>query len=205
MEPDTLSEAAIVDTVAAVFSAPEYSRSLRETLFQRFLELLYRAWQWFRGLANSDPGMYWTFIVLLALLLVVVAARVIWVIRARQIRRGQLAADQDGALRPASRRDPWRVAQEEAARGNYTEAAHALYAGLLEALARRNQVRLHPAKTIGDYVRELRGRSSAFFERFREFARSYEHVVYGLGTCDRDRYERLDELARMMLQVEATS
>lgn len=202
MEPDTLSEAAIVDTVAAVFSAAEYSRSLRETLFQRFVEMLYRAWHWFRGLASSDPGMYWTFVVLLALVLVAVAARVFWVIRARQVRSGQLAAEQGGALRATSRRDPWRVARDESARGNYTEAAHALYAALLETLARRDQIRLHPAKTIGDYVRELRGRSSAFFERFRDFARSYEHVVYGLGSCDRDRYERLDALARMMLQAE---
>jgi hypothetical protein len=49
---------------------------------------------------------------------------------------------------------------------------------------------------VGDYARELRRNSSSLFSRYREFARSYETVVYGLGTCDRERWERLDALAR---------
>lgn len=94
------------------------------------------------------------------------------------------------------------LAQELAARGEYTEAAHALYRALLEALARRERVRLHPSKTVGDYVRDLRQRSSSLFGRFRDFARSYETVVYGIGVCDRERYERLLALAAPIVRAE---
>ena len=200
MEPDALDEAVIADTVAAVFSQGDYARSLRESLFARFLALLYRLWLWFRGLARTDPGMYWASVIVLTLILVAVVARVAWIIRARQVRAARLAAEAGGRPGAVALRDPWIVAQQEAARGNFTDAAHALYLALLEALARRGQLRLHPAKTIGDYVRELRGKSSGFFDRFREFSRSYEWVVYGLGTCDRERFERLRELAMPILE-----
>jgi hypothetical protein len=53
---------------------------------------------------------------------------------------------------------------------------------------------------VGDYVRELRGRSSTLLDRFRAFARSYEVVVYGVGTCDQERYEQLRLLATDILQ-----
>lgn len=200
MEPEALDEAVIADTVAAVFSQSDYTRSLRESLFTRFLGLLYRAWLWFRSLARTDPGMYWASVIFLTLILVAVVARVVWVVRARQVRAARLAAESGGGPGVVVHRDPWIVAQQEAARGNFTDAAHALYLALLEALARGGQLRLHPAKTIGDYVRELRGKSSTFFDRFREFARSYERVVYGLGTCDRERFERLRELAMPILE-----
>ena len=200
MEPDALDEAVIADTVAAVFAQSDYARSLRESLFARFLNVLYRAWLWFRGLASTDPGLYWVSVIVLTLILAAVVARLAWIIRARQIRAARLATEGGGGAGITAHRDPWVVAQQEAARGNFTDAAHALYLALLEALARRGQLRLHPAKTIGDYVRELRGRSSSAFDRFRDFSRSYEHVVYGLGTCDRERFERLRELAMPMLE-----
>jgi hypothetical protein len=106
-----------------------------------------------------------------------------------------------GATRLTGRRrgdvtgDPWALAQRLAADGNYTDAAHALYQGLLLLLARYDHLRLHESKTVGDYARELRQRSSQRFAPFRDFARTYEVVVYGLGTCDRDRYDRLERLA----------
>jgi hypothetical protein len=96
-------------------------------------------------------------------------------------------------------RDPWTEAQRLATDGRYTDAAHALYAALLEGLARREDLRLDPSKTVGDYRRELRHRSSPFMPTFRDFARLYEVVVYGLGFCDRERYERLYVLASGML------
>ena len=96
--------------------------------------------------------------------------------------------------------DPWALAQSLAAGGDYTAAAHALYSALLEAAARGQQVRLHPSKTAGDYARELRSRRSQIFSRFREFARHYEVVIYGDQMCDRERYDRLFELAVPMLR-----
>jgi hypothetical protein len=92
--------------------------------------------------------------------------------------------------------DPWQEAQRLAASGDYTQAAHALYAAILQAAAGRGIVRLHHAKTIGDYLRELRARASgAIVSGFRDFTRVYEVVVYGTGECDRQRFERLAQLA----------
>jgi hypothetical protein len=46
----------------------------------------------------------------------------------------------------------------------------------------------------------MRARASAsLVQAFREFARGYEYVVYGIGECDRDRYERLHGLADRIL------
>jgi len=87
------------------------------------------------------------------------------------------------------------AAQDLASSGDYTSAAHALYAAMLESAARQQQIRLHPSKTVGDYVRELRSQSSSLFQRFREFGRSYEVVIYGIGWCDADRYRQLYALA----------
>ena len=47
-----------------------------------------------------------------------------------------------------------------------------------------------PSKTAGDYVREVRRRASPIFPSLRDFARAYDIVIYGLGECDRERYER---------------
>jgi hypothetical protein len=96
--------------------------------------------------------------------------------------------------------DAWQLARGHAARGDYTAAAHALYAALLDAIAGRGEIDLHESKTIGDYLRDLVTRSSTRVPRFREFARSYEVVIYGLGFCDRDRYERLHGLAQRVVE-----
>ncbi len=91
--------------------------------------------------------------------------------------------------------DPWVEAQALAAQGRYTEAAHALYSALLARVAARTSLRLDPSKTAGDYARDLRTAGPAAWGPFRDFARSYEVVVYGLGTCDRARFETLAALA----------
>ena len=129
--------------------------------------------------------------VLVALL--VLHLNVMWDVRGRRRSGTLLRRGGDRA------RDPWLVAQEAASRGQFTEAAHALYEALLEAAARRGDVRLHQSKTVGDYAREMRGRGSALLARFRDFARSYEVVIYGIGHCDQERYERLLAIARPII------
>jgi hypothetical protein len=143
---------------------------------------------------RQSPPLYWGALVLLSLLTAAVVARWVYLWRARTD-----AHAGGGAWMPGSGGAPgdaWRAAQQLAAHGDYTAAAHALYAALLEAGARQNQLRLHPSKTSGDYVREVRRRSSPIFPSLRDFARAYEIVIYGLGECDRDRYERLLSIAR---------
>jgi len=189
-----LDPKAVSDSLTVVFSQRAYDRGVRETVMGRILnwiwELLGRA----ATIVSHTPNGRWWAAGALALLVVAIA------IHALTSRVG----DAMGAERRGIRRrgesvgDPWALAQRLAAAGQYTEAAHALYQGLLRAVARHDHIRLHESKTVGDYTRELRSRSSERFGPFREFARTYEVVVYGLGTCDRDRYDRLQRLAVAM-------
>jgi hypothetical protein len=192
-----IDAAAVRDTIAAVFASPDFDRSLRETLLDQLWQWIVAGLRALREAADASPLL--ARLVYGGTILVVVAllARAVYVLGvggrgdARRGGRGGHAAP--GTL------DAWRAAQDEAAAGRYTEAAHLLYRALLETVSRQEQVRLHPSKTVGDYVRDLRARRSAAFAPFREFARAYETVVYGLGTADRQRYEQLYALAEPLV------
>ena len=194
-----IPDSVIADAAASVFAAEEFARG-RPSLLQR-------AYEWLRellaptGEATSGSGVvFWALIVAGGFLVLLVVGRAAYLARMRQAERAsERSVGRPGGAR-AGRGDPWRTAEELAAAGEFTEAAHALYLALLDAVARRERLRLHPAFTVGDYVRALRSRSSSLFARFREFASSYETVVYGIGVCDRDRYERLRSLALPIVQ-----
>ena len=195
---DHISEQRIRSAVDSVFGSAAYNRA---SLWQRFWEWVGRMlrdfFSWiapaFFALRRSPP-LFWAVLTLLALLVAAAIARWVYLWRARTaLRVSGTPWDAHGEF---PRGDAWSAAQQLAARGDYTAAAHALYAALLDAGARRNQLELHPSKTAGDYVREVRRRSSPMFPSLRDFARAYEIVIYGLGECDRDRYERLLSIAR---------
>ena len=181
----------IRDTAAAVFRDRAYGRpTLLQRLGRWFLDRL-------AALFNSSdlpvlpPAVFWILVSVLVLVLLGVTAVVIY--------RLQAARDQRRTLNEASGRgrlrNYWSEAQAFAAAGDYTSAAHALYGALLRAIAQTGELQLDDAKTIGEYTRELAMRSSTRLPRFREFARGYETVIYGLGFCDRERFERLQLLA----------
>ena len=176
----------VVDTVTAVFSAPEF---------------------------NPTPSIWWwleyidipfdRIIARRVLIGVVILLAVIAVIRYGhrwylERRYGEILGA--GCERGRAAQDPWITAQALAAEGNFTMAAHALWLALLDGLATREEVRLHPSKTIGDYLRELRARSSALLPTVRDFARLYEMVAYGFRECDAARYERLHALATAVIR-----
>lgn len=197
-----IPESAIADSAAAIFAAPEYARARPS--------LLRRAYDWIRELlapvgeaTGTSDTLFWSLVVAGAIVVVLVVGRAAYLSRLRRVAQ---ATDRTDGRSPGVRartRDPWRAAEELAAAGAFTDAAHALYLALLEAVARRERLRLHPALTAGDYVRALRARSSSLFARFRDFALSYETVVYGVGFCDRERYERLRALALPIIQADA--
>ena len=199
--PAAGAPAAVRDTLAAVFADPAFDRSLRDTLLRRL-------WSWVGGLFDrigaavaESPAAQWSarvLLVLLALLLLGRAAMLLWAWRASR-EAARLGRRGVGGGRLA--RDPWVAAQEAAAAGRYTEAAHLLYQALLQLLAARERLRLHPSKTVGDYARELRVRSSAAFHPFRAFARDYERVVYGLEEVDREHFDRLRAAAQPLTRL----
>jgi hypothetical protein len=192
---------AIQDTVAAVFQQRAYDRSITQTLWDRLLNLLGELLgDLLRAIGRSSTAGRIIEIIIVALLVLILIRLII------QVASGEIAFGGGSRLGAGhgTAADNWAEAQRLASEGRYTEAAHRLYAALLQSMAGRDEVRVHPSKTVGDYVRELRRRSSAFLPRFRDFARSYEVVVYGLGVCDQQRYERLYSLATVMVEPPAT-
>jgi hypothetical protein len=192
-----ISEETIRRALDSVFRAPQFNRlSLWSKLWGWLGEMLERLWAVlapFFATLRASPPLFWTVIAILAAMLVAIIARVAYLWYQRSLGEAALRAWESAPQRGG--RDPWLLAQELAAAGNFTDAAHTLYLALLQAAARQQQLRLHPSKTVGDYRRELRSRSSSLFTRFGDFARSYEVVIYGIGSCDRERYERLHALA----------
>lgn len=192
---------AVRDTVTAVFRQRAFDRSLRETLWNRLLAWVGRLVDRARDAAADSPVVYWSSIAILGALVALVVARVAYLAYAR--RSAAALAGPGRAMWGGRARDPLAIARELSAAGRFTEAAHALYAALLDRLSRQERLRLHPSRTAGDYARALRARGSRAYGPFREFVRVYDVVVYGLGHCDAERYARLDALAAPLLSLAA--
>ena len=192
-----IPDSAIRDTAAAVFADPAYNRtSLLDRLGAWLLDVLEAVFLRF-GPAQPSPALFWTIVTLTSALVLLVIGRTLYGVhlartpRARDP-RPKSVVDNDGP--------GWDHARELAARGDYTAAAHALYAALLALIARREGIEIHASKTIGDYIRDLRRKASARLPGFRSFALMYETIIYGIGACDRDRYERLHGLALRVME-----
>jgi len=183
------------DTIAAVFAQRAYDRAIARSLWDRMWSYFWDQLSQMLNAISKSSATRPVAVMVLALLAVLAIVRIVIAIRSAEFDPSGSAARR--FLRRRS--DPWLEAQRLAGESRYTDAAHALYAALLEGVAQREDLRLHPSKTVGDYLRELRWRSSVLVPSFRDFARLYEVVVYGFGICDQERYERLYALASGML------
>lgn len=192
-----LPESAIRDTAATIFADPAYNRtSLLDRLGAWLLEGLEAILLRF-GPATPSPTLFWFVVVLVSGFVLLVLGRMLYGIHIARAARPEHSRG-PGAGDAAA--DAWNRALALAAAADYTAAAHALYAALLALIARREDIDLHDSKTIGDYTRDLRHRASGRLPGFREFARLYETIIYGLGVCDRERYERLHGLALRVME-----
>ena len=176
--------------------------SLKDRLWIWIGEKWTAFWEWFFGLFHAARAFDPIAIMTLALVALVLIALLWQLVASWRGRARSGAPGRPWTAAEVERGDPWADAQRLAALGDYTAAAHALYGALLNAAARGQQVRLHPSKTVGDYARELRGRRSLLFPDFRNFAGNYEVVIYDDQRCDRERYERLFQLAVPMLSTD---
>ena len=187
-----LPASAIHDTVAAIARGIDYRRSLRQSLLDRFFlwlgELISHLLRFIRHSPMSRPFGY----AVIALIVLGVAARLLIAAQARDETRGPLRR----RTRASGTEDPFAVADRLAAEGRFEEAAHALYHGVLLALARSDRVRLDPSKTSGDYARELRARGAGSYQDFRAFARRFDIAVFGHGGCDARLIDDLRALAQ---------
>ena len=187
----------------AVFEQAAYVKrqpSWLARLIQRVFDWIAEQLSHMTAMRRASPTAFWTVIIVAAAIAAAIIARLAWVSYVRRKRGIAARPAPAGSAAVGFGRDPWSAAQQFAASGDFTAAAHALYAALLATIARRGLVRLHPSKTAGDYARELRSRSASGFSLFRDFARAYDVVVYGTGVCDRERWERLRQLALPIVQ-----
>ena len=189
---------AIHDTVAAIVRHPAYRRDIGTTLLDRLLQWLGDAYERLVQAISGVPHGRLAATIAAGLVAGLIVARIVYAARLR----GDVVVGPD---RPHARvtggADPWVDAERLAARGQFTEAAHALYRAGLTVLAARGLVRVHDSKTSGDYARELRRRGSPVYAAFRRFGARYDRIIYGTGVCSADDYRVLLEDARGLLPV----
>jgi hypothetical protein len=189
--PRVWAPAAIHDTVAAIARGLEYRRSLRQSFADRLLLWIAEGIRAIaRFLRESHAARPIGYVVLTAIVLLVVA-RLVIAARARD----ETLGPRRRRSRVTTQEDPFAVAERLAGEGRYEEAAHALYRGVLSALARTERLRLDPSKTSGDYARDLRRRGSPKHQAFRAFARRFDVAVFGHGRCDVELIADLRALA----------
>jgi hypothetical protein len=135
----------------------------------------------------------WAVFTLVAILIVTIGYRLF---RHYREARGDAAV----RFKTAGVADLWKESERAARRGDYTEAAHLLYAALVRTLVLQGAVRFHSSKTTGEYARELQRRGGPLVAPFTEFVKAYEVVVYRDGTCDADRYAALRHLAEPIVR-----
>jgi hypothetical protein len=145
---------------------------------------------------SHSPRARLVAIACVALIAIGVAARIAL---ARWTDERRARWDAGGGDAFAARTDPWLLAQSLAGAGRYADAARALYLAVLQRTALRTALRLHPSKTSGDYVRDLRRLGAPVSPAFAAFARRADHVIYGSIHCDAAEFEALLRAAEPLL------
>lgn len=189
------TDQAIRDTIAAIASLPEYRRDVGQSLISRGLQWLWQqVSRFFEFISGAEYGRAMT-IALIVLALGLIVARVLIGVRADRLARTPLGHGHRKVGGSAQLADAERLA----ASGEYTAAAHALFASLLQAGAARGEFRLHPSKTTGDYVADLRKRGTGWLRPFQSFRSRYDRVMYGDMQCSAEDYHALMSDVRQMV------
>lgn len=176
----------IREAVREIASGRPYHRSLRTSLFDRL-------WRWasealdrvFSAMAELPNGRA-IGIAIVVLVVVLIVVRIVY-----SSRLGLDELEVQRTRKGQSRANPLADADRLALEGAWLEAAHSLYRAALEVLAREHDVRLHPSRTSGDYVRDLRRRGSPAAATFRQFARRYDRMIFGSASCDAEGWAAL--------------
>jgi len=194
----TWSRAAIHDTVAAIARQPAYRRDLGSSLLDRILQWIYEAYRRFADALAGVPHARLLATVAASAVIGLVVARLVY---ANRLRTAVVDLPNGARRRITSEADPWGEAEALAAAGRFTDAAHALYRGVLVVLASHKLVRLHESKTSGDYARDLRRRGAPAYSSFRRFGQRYDRIIYGTGECSGPDYQTLLDHARQITPV----
>jgi len=185
------STAEIHDTVAAIARQPAYATPLRRSLLGRAVTFLINRFADLVALLNGSREFRWMAIIATILVVLAVAGRIVI---SRQLDVFGKRAGR-GARLISERRDYWTLSRELATAGDFAGACHALYAAVIQTLARDGSLDVHSSKTSGDYARELRRHESPALQSFRTFARQFDRIVYGTSSVAAEDYERLARAA----------
>lgn len=184
-----------------VYSRPEFAVRPQHSFWEAVLRPLGRFLRWlgeqlgrFDALEASAPWLYWLILGWLAVSAIAIVGHLLWTalsgVRWREKRAVEEGAAVAAGRGPRTAGDWEAEARRAAAEGRMREAAVALYHALLLRLDARGAVRFDPAKTPGDYRREVR-RHPELATPFVTFLRGFEPVVFGGRTLDSSGYERL--------------
>jgi Domain of unknown function (DUF4129) len=191
----------IHDTVAAIARQAAYATPIRQSILGRIFESVLR---WIRDMLDqldALPGARYLLIAAVALIVIIIAGRIVI---GQQMEARRLAGAGLRAI-DGERRDYWALAAQLDAAGNYVGACHAIYVGVLDALARTGVVKFHASKTSGDYARDLRQRRSAVAGEFASFARQFDRSVYSWSAPTHDDYLRLAQAAEAIVPRRAAA
>ena len=188
---------AVHDTVAAIARGSVYRRSIRQSLLDRAFLWLADTIERIATFVRTLPSSRAIGLTILGIIVAAIVLRLVIAALARD-ETGTRARRRHGA---GAGEDPFVEADRLAAAGRFEDAAHALYHGVLLALARTERLRLDPSKTSGDYARELRARGSASYPPFRAFSRRFDVAVFGHGGCDA---ALIDDLRRLSQPLTAS-
>ena len=186
---------AIQDTVAAIISQRRSQRSVRTTLLDRLYEWVADFLRRIFSEISEIPNAKWIILAGAVLMVVALGLR-FWLGGEAEVRRRQARRDM-----VVGGGDPWAEAERLATAGDYTEAAHRLYRGVIDRLAAAEQIRVHSSKTSGDYARDLLLKGSPAHNEFRQFGRRYDRVLFDLGVCDAATYVALRDHANQVIRL----
>ena len=197
----TLAPAQVERALHEVYSQPEFAghavRPDAWTLIRQWIAAgLQRLLEWlnsFRAMQEARPVLFWIIVAWLAISGVALLVHLIYTSGAaftlgREERSGDAS---EGGLRAPHGASDWEAeARRAAAEGRLRDAALALYHALLLRLDARGALRFDPAKTPGDYRREVRAHPEVA-PPFTAFLRGFEPVAFGGRSLDAAGYERL--------------
>src|SRR5207237_6834355 len=112
--------------VDAVFKQQVYDRSLRGSLWRKFIDLVGDVIRSIIRSVREVPTIKWALIAVAAAVLVTIAARAVHLARNETRVRTR--------VRTLGGTDHWTAAADAAAGGRYVEAAHLLYLALIESV-----------------------------------------------------------------------
>ena len=178
----------------AILARAEFQRTEKVSLWDRTVA---RFWHWvgrvFDGMAGLGAKTPWLGGLLeWGLFLAAAVGLVIFVFRSLSQQRLRVALSDGVALNTAWSResDDWaKLAETNAAAGDWREAVHSLYWAAIVFLEARRAWRHNPARTPREYVRLL-APGSPQQTALRGLTQTLERVWYGFGEADAAEYQR---------------